>query len=111
MHTEQFSLHDCGEGKAVKESTKQPSDMSRRLGYAFIVERVDLVHGSRFMVAPQKEESMVVLDTVEHQKEKGFHGLGAPVDVVAQEEIADIAWEAKGFKHFDESLQMSVNGA
>ena len=61
------------------------------------------------MVAAQDEEVFGVLDLVCQQKADGLEGLLATVDVVTEEEVVGLRWEATVLEETEEVVVLAVN--
>ena len=59
----------------------------------FVVEPVDPVNTGTFVVAPEEEEVLRVLDLVGEQQADGLQRLLPPVHVVAQEQVVGLGRE------------------
>ena len=59
----------------------------------FVVEPVDSVNTGTFVVAPEEEEVLRVLDLVREQEADGLERLLPPVHVVAQEQVVGLGRE------------------
>lgn len=82
-----------GEGEAGEDEVEfrpavPPPGDDKAAVDALLVEAVGLVYGGALVVAAEEEEGVGVLELVGEQQADGLHALGAPVDVVAEEEVA-----------------------
>jgi hypothetical protein len=77
----------------------------------FVVEAVDLVDVRGLVVAAEQEEILGILDLVCQQKTYGFERLLAGVDVVAEEGVIRLRWEAAVFEQPQEIAILPVDVA
>lgn len=77
----------------------------------FVVEAVDAVDGSTFVVAAEKEEVFGVFDFVGEQEADGFEGVLAPVDVIAKEEVVAFGGVVAVLEQPDEIVVLTVDVA
>lgn len=61
------------------------------------------------MVAAQHEEVLGVLDLVGQQQHDGLQGVLPPVDVIAQEQVVGLGWEAPVLEDLDEVGELAVD--
>lgn len=59
-----------------------------------IVKAVDSVDASAFVVTAENEEVFRVLDLIGEQETDCLEGLFPPIDVISQEEVIGLRWEA-----------------
>jgi hypothetical protein len=64
MHCENFLIDDCCNGQAVEAVRESLPQLDVIPSLAFIVEPINAVDGSAFVVAAQDEEIFGVLDLV-----------------------------------------------
>ena len=64
MHCEDFLIYDCSNRQAVEAVGKSLPQLDVVPTLAFVVEAVDTVDGSTFMVAAQDEKVFRILDLV-----------------------------------------------
>ena len=64
MHCEDFLIYDCSNRQAVEAVGKSLPQLDVVPTLAFVIEAVDTVDGSTFMVAAQDEKVFRILDLV-----------------------------------------------
>lgn len=77
--------------------------MCRREGWegvilTFVVEPINPVDTCTFVVSPEDEEVLRVLDLVCEEEADGFERLLAPIDIIAEEEVVCFRRESTVFK-------------
>lgn len=109
VHGEDLLVNDGGNGQAVEAVGKCLPQLDVVASLALIVETVDAVDGGTLVVAAQDEEVLGVLDLVGQEKADGLEGLLATVDVVTEEEVVGLRWEATVLEETEEVVVLAVN--
>lgn len=109
VHGEDLLVNDGGNGQAVEAVGKCLPQLDVVASLALIVETVDTVDGGTLVVAAQDEEVLGVLDLVGQEKADGLEGLLATVDVVTEEEVVGLRWEATVLEETEEVVVLAVN--
>lgn len=87
MHGEDLLINDSGDWQAIEAIRKSLPQLNVVSSLALIVETVDSVDGSAFMISSQDEEVLWVFDFVCQQKADGLEGLFASIYVVTEKEV------------------------
>jgi len=87
MHGEYFFIDDCGDWQAVKTIRKRLPQLNVVPPLAFVVEAVNTIDRSTFMISAEDEEIFGVFDLVGQKQADGFQGLFASIYVIAEEEV------------------------
>jgi hypothetical protein len=109
VHGEDLLVNDSGDRKAVEAVGEGLPQLDVVASLALVVETVDAVDGCALVVAAQDEEVFGVLDLVCQQKADGLEGLLAAVDVVTEEEVVCLRWEAAVLEQAQEIVVLAVN--
>lgn len=64
MHTEDFGSNDCGNRKAVENVNECLPSLDITPSFAFIIEAINSRHIRAFVITPEKEEVLWILDLV-----------------------------------------------
>jgi len=98
MHCEDLLVNDCCNGQAVEAVSEGLPELDVIPSLALVVEPVDPVDGSTFVIATQDEEVFGVLDLVGKQKADGLERLLSAVDIVSKEEVVCLRRETAIFE-------------
>ena len=79
-------------------SRTPPSPLRLPSPLTFIVEAVDAVDAGALVVSAQQEEVLGIFDFVGQQEADGLERLLPSVDVVSEEEVVGLGWEATVLK-------------
>ena len=109
MHSEDLLVNDCCNGQAVEAVSEGLPELDVVPSLALIVEPIDPVDGSTFVVATQDEEVFGVLDLVGKKKADGLQRLLSAVDVVSKKEVVRLRREAAIFEQAKEIVVLAVN--
>ena len=105
-------MHACqGRARAGggEEDTLKPGSVAR--GRTLVVEAVNAVDAGAFVVAPEDEKVLRVLDLVGKEEADRLHALLASVDVVAQEQVVRLGREAAILEQAQQVVVLAVNVA
>ena len=94
MHREDLLVDNGGNGEAVEAVGKRLPQLDVVPTLALVVEAVDTVDGRAFVVAPQDEEVLGVLDLVGEEQADSLERLLATIYVIAKEEVVGLGREA-----------------
>ena len=67
MHAKNFFIYECTDRQTVKDVRKNFPEFDRVSAFAFIVEPVDSIDLSAFVISPKQEEVLRVLNLVAKQ--------------------------------------------
>ena len=109
VHGEDLLVNDGGNGQAVEAVGESLPQLDVVSSLALIVETVYEVDGGTLVVAAQDEEVLGVLDLVGQEKADGLEGLLATVDIVTEEEVVGLRWEATVLEETEEVVVLAVN--
>lgn len=94
MHTENLVINDSSYWKAVEAISKELPKPNTETALALVVEAVNPINGSTFMVSSKEEEVVRVFDLVGEEEADGLNTLFPSVDIVAKEEVVGVWREA-----------------
>jgi hypothetical protein len=83
MHGEDLLIDYGSDRQAVKTIGKSFPQLDIVPAFAFVVESIDSVDGSAFMIASQNEKVLGVLNLVGEEKTDSLERLLATIDVIA----------------------------
>ena len=86
MHAEDLVVDHACDGEAVEGVAEQPPHFDVISPLTLVVETVDPVDGSTFVVASHDEKVLRKLDLVGHQQRNGLYTLLAPIHVVTNKD-------------------------
>lgn len=109
MHGEDFLVDDGGDWQAVEAIGEGFPELDVVASLALVVEAVNAVDGRALVVAAEDEEVLGVLDLVGQEKADGLKGLLATVDIVTEEEVVGLRWEATVLEETEEVVVLAVN--
>jgi hypothetical protein len=109
VHRENLLINDCCDRKAVEAVSKGLPKLNVISSLALVVESIDTVDGSAFVVAAEDEKVLWVFDFVCQQKADGLKRLLASVDVVAEEEVVCFWRETSILEKTEEIVVLAVN--
>lgn len=99
MHAEDLAGNDGRNRQGVEDIDKRLPRLDVCPALAFIVEPIDPCNVRTLVVTAKEEEVFREFDLVAEQEEDGFEGLFAAVDIVAEEKVVCLWWEATHLKH------------
>lgn len=109
VHGEDLLINDGSDWQAVEAVRERLPQLDVVPTLALVVETVDAVDRGALMVATEDEEVLGVLDLVGQQETDGLEGLLATVNVVTEEEIVRLWWEATVFEETEEIIVLAVD--
>lgn len=109
MHGENLLVNNGGNRQAVEAVGKRLPEFNVVATLALVVETIDTVDGSAFMVASQDEEVFRILDLVCEQKANGLERLLATVDIIAEEEVVSLGREAAVLEEAEKIIVLTVD--
>jgi hypothetical protein len=109
VHCENLLIDDCCNGQAVEAVRESLPKLDVIPSFAFIVEPIDTVDGSAFVVAAQDEEIFGVFDLVCQEQADGLERLLASVDIVSKEEVVGFWGEATILKQTKKIIVLAMN--
>jgi hypothetical protein len=98
MHAKDFFINDCRTGKAVEAIRKGLPEFNTKSSLAFIVESVDTVDGSAFVISTKKKKVFGILDFVGKQETDSLKRLFASIDIITKENVIGFRRKATVFK-------------
>lgn len=111
MHGEDLLVNDSGNWQAVEAVGERLPQLDVVTSLALVVETVDAVDAGALVVAAQDEEVLRILDLVRQEQADGLQRLLATVDIVAEEQIVGLWWEAAVFEQTEQVVVLAVNVA
>lgn len=87
MHANNFIINYCTTRQAIEGVAKLLPHFHRVSTATFIVESIDTIDTSAFVVSSQQKEIFWVLDFVSKQKTNHFQGLLSSVNIISKEEV------------------------
>ena len=109
MHGENLLVDDCCNGQAVEAIGKGLPELDVVPSLALVIEAVDSVDRSALMVAAQDEEVFGVFYLVGQEEADRLKRLLASVDIVAEEEVVGLRWEAPILEQPEEVVVLAMN--
>lgn len=109
MHCENLLVNDGRNRQAVEAVGESLPQLNVVPPLALIVETVDAVDGSALVVTAKDEEVLRVLDLVGQKQADSLEGLLAAVDVVTEEKVVCLGWEATILEQAKEIVVLAVN--
>jgi hypothetical protein len=98
MHTKDLFINDSSARKAVETVSEGLPELDAEAPLAFIIETIDPVDGSTFVISTQDKEVFRILDFVCQKQADCLQALLATVDIVAEENVVRFRREAPVFK-------------
>lgn len=108
VHAEDLFIDHCRAGEAVEAVRECLPKLDAEPTLAFVVEAVDTVDRCAFVVSPEDEEVLGVLDLVRQEEADRFQGLLTTVDVIAQEDVVSLRGEPTVLEETEEVVVLSV---
>ena len=90
MHTNNLVINDSTAGQAIKGVAKLLPHFYREATAALVIESVNTVDTSTFMVAAEKKEILRILDLVSEKETNDFQRLLSTINVVSQEKVVGL---------------------
>jgi hypothetical protein len=82
MHTDNLIINHCTTGQAIKGVAKLFPHFHGKATATFVVEAIDTINTSAFMVTSQQEKVFRVFNFVGKQKTDHFQGLFSTVHII-----------------------------
>nr|DAD19056.1 TPA_asm: hypothetical protein HUJ06_020519 [Nelumbo nucifera] len=92
MHAQDLLINKSSHWQAVEAICKSLPEADIIPSLAFIIEPINTVDGSTFMVAPKKKKVLWIFDFVCKEKANGLYALLTTVNIVSQEQIVCSWW-------------------
>lgn len=109
MHGENLFIDDGGDWQAVEAVGERLPQLNVVAPLALVVETIDTVDGCALVVAAENEEVLWVLDFVGQEQADGLKGLLATVNIVTEEEVVGLWWEAAVLEESEQIVVLSVD--
>ena len=87
VHAKDFLVNDCRGGEAVEAVGKGLPKLDTETSLALVVESVDTVNGCAFVITPEDEKVLGVLNLVGEQQANCFETLLSSINVVSTENV------------------------
>lgn len=98
VHGEDLLINDGRDGQAVEAIRKCLPQFDVVTTLAFVIETVDSVDGSAFVVSAQNEEVLRVFDLVRQQEADGLKRLLATIHVITKKQVVCLRRKATVFE-------------
>lgn len=109
MHGEDLFIDDRSDWQTVEAIRKGLPQLDVVSPFAFIVEAVNTVDASTFVVSSQDEEILWIFDLVGQKQADGLEGLFATIHVVSEEEVVRFGRETAVFEQAKKIVVLTVN--
>jgi hypothetical protein len=109
MHCEYLLVNDCCNGQAVEAICKGLPQLDIVSSFALIVESIDSVNRSTFVVAAQDEEVFRVFYLVGKEQADRLKRLFASIHIISKEEVVGLRGETAVFEQTEEIIVLAVN--
>ena len=90
MHAEDLLIDQSCNGQTIEDITENSPESDRVSAFALVIEAIDTVDLSTFVIAAQQEKVLRVLDFVAQEKANCFDRLLAAIDIVTKEQIVGL---------------------
>ena len=94
VHAEDLLIDQSCNGQTIEDITENSPESDRISAFALVIEAIDTVDLSTFVVAAQQEKVLGVLDFVAQEKANCFDRLLAAIDIVTKEQIVGLGRES-----------------
>jgi hypothetical protein len=108
VHTKDLFVNDSSTRKAVETVSECLPELDSEAPLAFIIEAIDPVNGSTFVISTEDKEVFGVLDFVSQKQADCLEALLATVNVVAKENVIGLRREATVLKQTQQVVVLSV---
>ena len=109
MHREDFLINDCSNRQAIEAIGKGLPQFDVIPSFALIVEPIDTIDGSTFVIATKDEEIFGILDFVGKEQTDRLQRLLSSIHIVTQEEVISLGREASVFEETQQIIILAVN--
>lgn len=109
MHGEDLLVNDGSNWQAIEAISERLPELDVIPPFAFIIEAIDTVNRSAFVVTAEDEEIFGVLDLVREQEADRFERLLATVDIVSQEQVVGLRRETTILEEAQKIVVLPVN--
>ena len=109
MHTEDLVVNESSNRQTVEAVGETLPQSHVVFSFAFIVETVDTVDRSGFVVASEKKEVELVFELVGKEKAYGLYALLTTIDIVPKEQVVRSRRVATVLKQTQEVWKLTVN--
>ena len=109
MHSEDLLVDDGCNWEAVEAVCEGLPQLDVVSSFAFIVESVNTIDRSAFVVSTKDEEILWIFDLVCQKQADCLERLLATVHVVAKEEVVRLRWEATILEETEQVVVLAMN--
>mmetsp|Transcript_9159 Transcript_9159/g.16632 ORF Transcript_9159/g.16632 Transcript_9159/m.16632 type:complete len:210 (-) Transcript_9159:52-681(-) len=109
MHANDFVINDSATGKAIKGIAKLLPKFDREATTAFIVESVDPVDSSTFVVPTKNKEVFRIFDLIRKQKAHHLQTLLSTIHIISQKQVVCLGRKSTVFKEPEKVRVLPVN--
>lgn len=85
MAAENLLINDSSYWQAIEAVRECLPQLDIVSAFALVVETINAIYASTFVIASEKEEVLRILDFISEQKANGLKGLLAAIHVISQE--------------------------
>jgi hypothetical protein len=109
VHAQNLLIDDCCNRQGVEAVRERLPQLDVVAALALIVETVNSVDGSTFVVAAQDEKVLRVFDLVSQKQANYFQTLLSAIDVIAQEQVVALRREPTILEQTEKVIVLTVN--
>ena len=109
MHSEDLLVDDGCDWEAVEAVCEGLPQLDVVSSFAFIVESVNTIDRSAFVVSTKDEEILWIFDLVCQEQADCLQRLLATVHVVAKEEVVRLRWEAAILEETEQVVVLAMD--
>jgi hypothetical protein len=109
MHAENLLVDQRGHWQAVEHVREDLPESDGIPAFTLIIKPVNAVDLGALVVTTKQEEVLRVLDFVAEKETYCLDGLLSSVDVVSQEEVVGLGWEASILKNAQQIIVLAVD--
>ena len=109
MHAENLFVDEGGDRQAVEDVREDLPESDGVPPLAFVVKPINSIDLRALVIASQEEEVLGILHLVAEKEANAFDRLFSTVDVISEEEVVGLWWEAAILEDPEEIVVLPVH--
>jgi hypothetical protein len=109
VHAKYLLVNDCCYWQTIKTVCEGLPKFDAVSSFAFVIETVDTINGSTFVISSEDKEIFRVFDLVGEQQTYCLKTLFSSINIISQEKVIGIWWKPSVFEQTEKIVVLTVN--